>query len=163
LARTAAQAPPAVAALYRALSQPDPDAKPLYEEEALRKIDEFLAGANADPKALPLSGRLRGAGAAPARVLRFHRGMRPWAVGRPAPWAALDARLRERLLDVRVRQLRERTDAARSEADWSAALALADRLMAAYPGAPAPLAEAARARAGHAGALLLAGDFRAAR
>src|SRR4051812_22582736 len=42
LARAAEHAPPAVAALYRELAEPDPEATPPYEEQALQRIKEFL-------------------------------------------------------------------------------------------------------------------------
>src|SRR5262245_11525866 len=52
LARAAAQAPAAAAALYRDLARADPKAEPSYEETALRKIDKFLADGAAGPPAL---------------------------------------------------------------------------------------------------------------
>ncbi len=160
LARAAAQAPAPVAALYRALSRADPKASPPYEETALRKIDAFLA---APPQDLPPAERLEAAERALAVVLRYHRSMRPRPLGALAPSANLEARLRERLLDVRVRHLHAVTADARREGEWNAAVAAADRLLAIYPNHRAVLAEAARTRTGYAGLRLLSGDYRAAR
>jgi peptide/nickel transport system substrate-binding protein len=161
LGRAALTAPSAVAALYRGLAHADPEAEPLYEEAALAKIQSFLD--SADAKRLSAPERLRAAETALAAVLRFHLSTRPRPLAAPDPQTALEARLRQRLLDARIQQLHALTSGGQG---WAAAVALADRLLTAYPDHPVRmrlLTEAARVRTGLAGARLLRGDFRAAR
>ncbi|MCI0460448.1 MAG: ABC transporter substrate-binding protein [Gemmataceae bacterium] len=161
LARAAAKAPPAVAALYRDLSRPDPEAEPLYEEAALTRIEAFLAAA-AESTRLTVREQLAAAETALAAVLRFHLSVRPRPVADADPPGPLAARLRKHLLGVRIQQLRALTSDP-AQQDWAAAVALAERFLRAYPDQPAVLTESVRARTGLAGSRLLAGDFRTAR
>src|SRR5439155_9012910 len=89
LARAADKAPPAVAALYRELAEPDPEAMPPYEEQALKRIKEFLQKEAAE---LPPRQRLRAAETALEVVLRFHLSTRDRPLTGTNPYAGLEAR-----------------------------------------------------------------------
>jgi ABC-type transport system substrate-binding protein len=160
LARAAAHAPPAIAALYRGLAEANPEAMPPYEEQALKQIEQFLQ--KGDTK-LSLRQQLRAAEVALEAVLRFSLSARDRPLTGANPWADLDARLRRKLLDVRRRQLRALAASAHDDKGWAEALAYADRLLQRYPRAPALLVEAARVRTAYAGFQLLLGDYAAAR
>src|SRR5262249_1195894 len=112
LARAEEKAPPAVAALYRALSKPDLKAAPPYEEKALQAGEAFL---KAEPEALGA------AETALSVVLRFHLSARDRPLAGPNPWEELEGRLRRKLLDVRLRELGDRASSARDEKGWAEA------------------------------------------
>ncbi len=156
LGRAAAQAPAAVAALYRALAHPDADSKTPYEELALQQVAEFL---QAPTGGLRLAEKLRAAETALEVVLRFHLSTRDQL---PAG-ADLEARLRQQLLDVRLRRLRALAAGARREQGWADVLALAGRLVRTYPQSAAGLTQAARVRTAYAASCFLVGDYRTAR
>ena len=160
LARAAAQAPPAIAALYRSLAEPDPEAMPPYEELALKRIEQFLQKGG---DKLSSRQRLRAAEIALEVVLRFSLSVRDRPLTGVNPWADLDTRLRRKLFDVRRQELRALATSAHDDKGWKEALAFADRLMRRYPRSPAVLTEAARVRTAYAGFQLLLHDYAAAR
>src|SRR5262249_26538763 len=123
LARAAERAPAPVAALFRALADPDEKATPAYEETALRQIDPSLKE-KSDAGARPAAQRLQAAEDALAAVLRYHLGTRDRPLAGAGPWADLEGRLRQKLFDVARQQLRVRAASARGEKDWLDALAL---------------------------------------
>src|SRR5262249_62163387 len=133
---------------HPALTAPVPEDMPHYEEQALKRIQEFL---QKGAEKLPPPARLRAAETALEVVLRFHLSTRDRPLTGTNPWAALEARLRRELFDVRRQELRALAASARGEKAWAEALAQADRLLAIYPRAEGLPAEAARVRTGYAG------------
>jgi len=157
LARTAAHASPAIAALYRSLADADPTAEPPYEEMALKRVAEFLNSADV---ALSPIQRLQACEVVLGAALRFHLGMRDRPLG---AGNGLGKRLEERLLEVRLHLLRATAASARRQQDWKDALALAERLQRTYPDEQSLLLEVARLRTAYAGFHLLNRNDAAAR
>jgi hypothetical protein len=103
---------------------------------------------------LPAPERLRAAETVLAAALRFHLAERDLPVGR-ANRSSLEFDLRRELLAVRRELLHATARAARSEAEWAATLALAERWERTYP---AERLDAARVRVAYAGFRLLHDD-----
>jgi peptide/nickel transport system substrate-binding protein len=159
LEREAAQAPPPIAALFRALATPSgqPDA-----QLALTKIEQFLKESTGNAEVPPLVA-LQAAEKALCAVLRFHASAHPSPLAGPNPLAEMANRLEARLRDVRRRQVRLLAEAARTDGDWTEALRRAEQLRETYPARKGVQAEVAGVCLRYAEHKLAAKDYRAVR
>jgi ABC-type transport system substrate-binding protein len=158
LERQAAHAPPAIAALYRALARPSGED---YEQRALTAIERFLKEGEA-AEVPPLAG-LRAAETALVAVLRFHAAHHPRPLAEANSGTDVAKRLNDRLLEVRRQQLGVLAGTARSESDWTAALRQAGQWLEVYPEDKELRAEAAALQVRYAAARLKEKDYPAVR
>jgi ABC-type transport system substrate-binding protein len=129
-----------------------------YEEAALKKVNQLLAGEAVEPLE-----KVNAAEEILAVVFRFHLAFRQRPASVADPWKGLQGRLAQKLLEVRLQRLRLLAAGADQAETWARALEEESRLRNLYPKSQQVEVEAAGVWARHANNRLKAGDFPAAR